>query len=319
MSEHEIDILKKRIAELEKLDAERKKTVDEHRESEERFKALVENASDWIWEVDEKSVYTYSSPKIKELLGYEPSEVIGKTPFDLMPPEEAKRVALEFESIIKKRRAFKNLKNVNRHKNGWVLVFETSGVPIIDDNGEFKGYRGIDRDITERRKAEEESKRAAEEWSKTFDAISDLVFLQDESFTITRVNKAFAEALKSKPEDIIGKKCYKLFHKADKIWPECPFEKTRKDKKPHTQEVDDPNIGIPLLVTTSPLFNDKGEIVFSVHIAKDISEMKKAEKKLKKKMHDLEAFNKVAVGREIRMRELKIKIAELETKLKEKS
>lgn len=65
----------------------------------------------------------------------------------------------------------------------------------------------------ERKKAEEKLRLSAEEWRSTFNSISDLVFLQDKDFTITKVNKAFADALKSKPEDIVGKKCYELLHK----------------------------------------------------------------------------------------------------------
>lgn len=59
---------------------------------EEHFRALVETTSDWLWEVDEAGVYTYASPSVQELLGYPPSEVVGKTPFDFMPREEAERV-----------------------------------------------------------------------------------------------------------------------------------------------------------------------------------------------------------------------------------
>jgi len=61
---------------------------------------LVEVTSDWIWAVDKDAVYTYSSPKIRDLLGYEPEEIIGKTPFDLMPADEAERVAIEFATGV---------------------------------------------------------------------------------------------------------------------------------------------------------------------------------------------------------------------------
>ena len=61
------------------------------RMSKERFRHLVETTSDWLWEVDENGVYTYASPLVRQLLGYEPEEVLGRTPFDLMPPEEAGR------------------------------------------------------------------------------------------------------------------------------------------------------------------------------------------------------------------------------------
>jgi PAS domain S-box-containing protein len=65
-------------------------------ESERRFRDLTESTSDWVWEVDRNAVYTCASPRINDLLGYEPEEVLGKTPFDFLPPEEAKRVAAVF-------------------------------------------------------------------------------------------------------------------------------------------------------------------------------------------------------------------------------
>jgi len=125
-------------------------------ESEQRFRSLVETTSDWIWEVDQKGFYTYASPKIKDILGYEPEEVIGKTPFDLMPPEEARRVAAEVREVIESQKALVGIENTNRHKDGRLVVLESSGVPVFAGDGQFQGYRGIDRDITERRRLEEQ-------------------------------------------------------------------------------------------------------------------------------------------------------------------
>jgi len=142
---------------------ERKRIEETLRESEERFRALIESTSDWIWEVDENAVYTYASPKIKELLGYEPEEIIGKTPFDLMTPENVKRVAAEFGAITEAQKPFDRLENENLQKDGQKLVLETSGVPIFDTNGNFRGYHGIDRDITERKRAEEQIKASLKE------------------------------------------------------------------------------------------------------------------------------------------------------------
>jgi len=146
-------------AEQEEL---RKRTLADKtlRESEQRFRSLVETTSDWVWEVDDNGIYTYASPRVKQLLGYEPEEVIGKTPFDLMPPEEAKRIAAEFRAIVETQTPFTRLENVNAHKDGRPVVLETSGVPVFDDRGEFCGYRGIDRDITERKRAEEGLRQA---------------------------------------------------------------------------------------------------------------------------------------------------------------
>jgi diguanylate cyclase (GGDEF)-like protein/PAS domain S-box-containing protein len=125
------------------------------RKSRARFRGLVETTSDWIWEVDENAVYTYTSPKVHDILGYEPEEILGKTPFDLMLPEEAERVSALFGPISASHRPFHDLENTNMHKDGHVVVLETSGVPIFDNDGNFSGYRGIDRDISLRRKAQD--------------------------------------------------------------------------------------------------------------------------------------------------------------------
>ncbi len=124
------------------------------RESEERFRSLVESSSDWIWEVDKNAVYTYSSPKIESLLGYTPDEIIGKKPFDLMAPEETNRLIQEYGKLAKYHKPIIAMENTNVHRNGSDVIIETSGVPIFKANNEFVGYRGVDRDVTERKKAE---------------------------------------------------------------------------------------------------------------------------------------------------------------------
>jgi PAS domain S-box-containing protein len=131
-------------------------------ESEERFRNLVETTSDWIWEVDENAVYTYVSHRVRAILGYEPAEVVGKTPFDLMPEEEAKRVSGVFGAKVAAREPCVDLENICLHKDGRAVVLETSGAPVVDRDGRFRGYRGIDRDITERKRLEQE--RLAHLW-----------------------------------------------------------------------------------------------------------------------------------------------------------
>jgi two-component system cell cycle sensor histidine kinase/response regulator CckA len=124
------------------------------RESRKRYQDLVETLSDWVWEVDGNAVYTYVSPKVRDLLGYEPEEVIGKTPFDLMPPAEAHRVKGIFGPFAQRHEPFQGLENVNRHKDGHLVVVETSGAPFFGEDGAFLGYRGVDREIGERKRVE---------------------------------------------------------------------------------------------------------------------------------------------------------------------
>jgi len=135
---------------------ERKRTEEALQESEEKFRNLVETTSDWIWETDADGTYTYASPGVHDLLGYEPVEVIGRKPFDFMPPDEARRVAAEFARICAECRPLFRLENLNLSKDGRNVILETSGVPRLDPQGNLLGYRGIDRDITERTLAEAE-------------------------------------------------------------------------------------------------------------------------------------------------------------------
>ncbi len=134
---------------------ERKRTETALRESEEKFRNLVENTSDWVWEISEGGVYAYVSPRVRDILGYAPEDLLGKTPFDIMPADEAKRVAEIFAPISGRMEPFLLLDNVNLHRDGHRVVLETSGVPIFDSQGRFRGYRGIDRDITARKIAED--------------------------------------------------------------------------------------------------------------------------------------------------------------------
>lgn len=145
-------------------------------ESEERYRSLVESTSDWIWAVDQNGVYTYSSPKVKDLLGYEPEEVVGKTPYDFMPPDEAKRVAALVRRSFEARLPLVRLENMSLRKDGRQVVLETSGVPILSEDGELLGYRGIDRDITEFRQVEDSLKEREQRYRRLLAAITNYTY-----------------------------------------------------------------------------------------------------------------------------------------------
>jgi PAS domain S-box-containing protein len=121
------------------------------RQSEARMRDIIFSMGDWVWEVDEKWVYTYSSEKGEELLGH----VIGKTPFDLMPPEEANRVAAIFSEIAAKKAPIKDLEKWNVGKDGQRICLLTNCVPILSEAGELKGYRGVDKNITKHKLADD--------------------------------------------------------------------------------------------------------------------------------------------------------------------
>ncbi|MFH1062174.1 MAG: PAS domain-containing protein [Candidatus Omnitrophota bacterium] len=209
------------------------------------------------------------------------------------------------------------VEHIHEDREGNKRFVEINCYPIFDDQGQVKQVIEYALDISERKNAEAELKQSATDWHRTFDSINDLIFIQDTNNVIVRVNKAFAQHLGMEPNKIEGRKCYELWHKTNSPWSTCPMELTKKDRQMHTAEIEDPNIGTPLRITTSPIFDSNGDMVGSVHIAKDITQERQATKELKRKMHDLEIFSKSAVGREMKMMEMKKKIQDLEQQIQD--
>jgi PAS domain S-box-containing protein len=134
--------------------SDQKKILEELKNSEKRFQDIALSSADWIWEADKNGVYTFASGKVKQILGYESAEIIGKTPFDLMPKHEASRVRQLYSQLMVDKQPIIDLVNWNLSKNGRLVCLQTNAVPILDDDNGLIGYRGMDKDITDRRYAE---------------------------------------------------------------------------------------------------------------------------------------------------------------------
>jgi len=122
-------------------------------ERDARLRDITSSMGDWVWETDENGVYIYSSQKSLDLLGVPHEDVIGKTPFDFMPADEAERVAARFSEIVARKAPIVDLKNWVLRENGERICILTNGFPILDAAGDLRGYRGVDRDITKLQEA----------------------------------------------------------------------------------------------------------------------------------------------------------------------
>lgn len=274
-------------------------TEDMLSESAERFSQVTDNADEWIWEVDADGIYRYCSPAVEKILGYTPDDLVGNKHFyDLFTLETREELKKAAFAAFQKQQPLRKLINPNLHKNGTTVFLETNGSPILDENGNLRGYRGADTDITERKQDEEGLKNAANEWSATFDSISDMVSVLDKEHRIVRVNKRFADVLKTTPQELVGKHCYRVTHGAEQASPLCPHVKAMETMKPETVEYFEPRLGIHIEETASPLFSVTGQPIGAVHIMRDISERKWAEEELRESEEKFKYFfDNSAVGK----------------------
>jgi len=144
------------------------------KESKEKYRDVATCSSDWIWEVDTALKYIYASGKVMSVLGYPPQALLGKTPYDFMSEEEAEKIRGKFTKIISTGASIFELENWRIHKNGALVCLQTNGVPILDNEGSLTGYRGVDKDITERKLAEEEREGLIEKLQTALDNIRTL-------------------------------------------------------------------------------------------------------------------------------------------------
>ena len=113
---------------------------------------ILENISDWVWELDLEGNFIYVSGNIQKILGYSKDEILKMNAFDLMPKEEASRVRDVFAEIVAEKRPFKDMLNLNLHKDGTPKTILSSGVPVFNVQGNLVGYRGADKDVTDKEK-----------------------------------------------------------------------------------------------------------------------------------------------------------------------
>ncbi|MDP2167813.1 MAG: PAS domain S-box protein [Thermodesulfovibrionales bacterium] len=121
---------------------------------------------------------------------------------------------------------------------------------------------------------------AEAELENIFSSISDMVYFTDKDYNLRRINKAVSEKVGRPESEVIGRKCYEVFHGMDSPWPMCPHHKTVTTMKPYIEELEDLYLKGTFLTSTSPIFDTEGNFLGTVHIVRDISELKGLREKL---------------------------------------
>ncbi|OPY83380.1 MAG: Wide host range VirA protein [Syntrophorhabdus sp. PtaU1.Bin153] len=198
---NELTMLREKFDELLKTKSGHGKTEEKVQEREERSSLLMETGSEWIWEIDRDAICTYCSSTIKNLLGYEPEDVVGKKVFDLMPTDEAERMTSLLSHISKSRKPFSGLEIVTLHKAGYRIVLEISGAPVFDKKKRFLGYRGAAHDFAERKHVEEKLRSTKNYLRTVFNNVYDAIFVHDLNGKVIDVNDKLLEIYRVPRED----------------------------------------------------------------------------------------------------------------------
>jgi PAS domain S-box-containing protein len=260
--------------------------------------------TDTVWVMDLDFKTTYISPSVLKTRGYTFDELSAMPLEKHFTPasfEVAARIIAEEmtpERLADKDIAISRSMEIEFYrKDGSTFWGDIVMTLVRDAAGRPKEILGVGRDITERKLYGEALIKAAQEWRTTFDSITDLISIQDADYRIVRVNRAFADFLKTSPKDLIGKYCYELIHGAKEPPAFCPHKRAFETKQSVEEEIFEPRLGMDFHLVDSPITGENGDVVASVHVLKDITDRKRAEEALKeseKKYRDI--FDRAIVG-----------------------
>ena len=253
--------------------------------------ALIDLSPDGIFVRNLKGTIIFWSKGAEKLYGWSKKEALGQNASKLLKtkfPEPYKQII----SRLKKNNEWSG-DLLHIAKNGRRITVQSCWQLKLNVKGKISEIMESNVDITERMKAEEALKKAKVDWERTFDSVPDLIAILDNNHKIVRANKAMAQALKTTPEQAVGLKCYTCVHGTDEPPEFCPHVKSLLDKQEHMAEVHEERLGGDFLVSTTPLKDEFGRMIGSVHVARDITERKKADDARRKSEEKYRSFIEV--------------------------
>ena len=191
---------------------ERKKAEESLRESEQKYRTLLETIPHGIQEIDLKGIMTFTNPSLDKMYGYEIGEQIGKPIFDYAVDETQRNTLPDYlEMIIMEQPKPTPYFARNYKKDGSIIYVVIDWDYKRDKSRKVTGLISIITDITERKKAEEALQKISKEQELILNSVPAALWYKDTDNRILSVNKAGFESVGMKPEDIIGKTVYELF------------------------------------------------------------------------------------------------------------
>ncbi len=234
--------------------------------------------------IDTHHKVTLINKKGCEILGYPEQEIIGKNWFNHFIPEKLRdNVKKVFNQCLSgdKEHFVQYFENPILNKLGEERLIAWHNSLLRNTEGTVSGILSSGEDITERKMLESQIIQAKEDWERTFDSVPDFIAVIDKEYRIKQVNRALAERLGKKPEEIIGSLCFELLHGTKQPPEFCPHAKLLSDAMTHSIEIHDDRLGGDFVLSVTPLCGIDGNITGAVHIAHDITDRKQVEEAMR--------------------------------------
>lgn len=246
-------------------------------ENDAEFQDIVMSISGLFWEIDIDGVVKYVSKNIEKILGYTPAEIVGKTVYDFMTPEEAKKIRGVYEKFSLEKSLMVDYENCALHKDGSKVFILTNGVPILDKNGDLVGFRGVGKDITQ-------LKVAKDHYQNLFDTIPVGIYYTTPDGQILDANPRLVQLLGySSKESLLATNAAQFYINSEsrRQWQELlETEGVVHDFETWFRRFDG---NLILVRNTSRAIKDiDGQIQYYEGVLEDISERKEIEEKLQK-------------------------------------
>jgi PAS domain S-box-containing protein len=244
-----------------------------------RLVSVVSSSNDAILGLHLDGTITDWNDAATNLYGYTEMEMLGKSITLLSPPTHEQEIPLLLEKI-RNDQVIDRYETERRTKEGKTIQVSLSISPIKNRQNEIIGASSIGHDITERKRFENEILDAKNEWERTFDAVPDLIAIINHQYRILRVNKSMADRLGMPAEKIVGRACYEVIDHETTPVDDCPLTSLINDGLSHTREAHLDLLNGDFLISVSSLHDVEGNIIGSVHVMRDVTEKKRAERAL---------------------------------------
>jgi PAS domain S-box-containing protein len=263
----------------------RKKAEADLKESEEKLWSILNATKETIYMFDRDGKFTTSnSTGLKRLNNITEKELLGHHFSEFMSAELSGQRQAKLDEVFSTGKPVE----FEDERNG--MIFHHNFFPVFKDD-EVANVVTYSTDITEQKNNVQKLIQSRKEWIETFDLIPDMITILDNRQKIIRANKAASDKLGIAYQDLLGLHCFQCLHGMEESPSYCPHALMLKDGKEHVADFHEDKLGIDLLVSVTPIYDNDGNITGSVHIARDITERKKFENELKEKNAELEEIN----------------------------